>query len=103
MENFTPMPLHHQMNVVHLLSKVSDLIIQNPHSWNTPKMQTLFEQYLITEIQKNPIPPNSQRHDLLIWTLNHNGKFSVKTAYHIVAKNFGIPLQSFPSSLFKKY
>lgn len=58
------------MNKVYPLLKVFDIITNNPRAWNIEKMIKLFEQEIIKH---------------MIWLPNHNGKFSVKTAYPLAA------------------
>lgn len=54
------------------------------------------------EILKIPLPCSSFRDDCRIWIKNQNGKFTIKTAYHLVAK-IGNALQvNFPNIAVEK-
>lgn len=83
LENFKPLPLAHTVDISSSL-KVSDLIIQNNRVWNLPLLTSLFQQESINEILKIPLPNSKLCSDSLFWTIIQNGKFSVKSAHHLV-------------------
>ncbi|KAG6629497.1 hypothetical protein CIPAW_14G089200 [Carya illinoinensis] len=94
LESFRLNPLSHITDLSPSL-KVSDFIIQESHYWNLPKMKQFFSHESIKEILKIPLPSTRLREDRHIWVKNHNGKFSVKTAYHLAAKsNNGIQVSN---------
>lgn len=64
---------------------VSQLIDQVSFMWNVSLIKDLFEPDSANAILSIHLPPNP-RPDKLIWTLNPNGKFSVKSAFHIVTQ-----------------
>lgn len=92
-----------KMNEVHLMLKVSNIITNNPQSQNLEKMLTLFEQDSIDQIQKIPLSQHGQRNDSMIRIPNQNGKFSIKTAYHLAThEQDSSPPQNFLISNLKK-
>ncbi|KAG2679677.1 hypothetical protein I3760_11G062000 [Carya illinoinensis] len=76
LKTFKPTPIM-DMDTIHPLIKVSDLIQNNPKSWDIRKLQSLFDQPSIREILKIPLSQTVQGEDKKIWALNHSGKFSV--------------------------
>ena len=62
---------------------VSQLIDQVSFMWNVSLIKDLFEPDSANAILSIQLPP-TPRPDKLIWTLNPNEKFSVKSAFHIV-------------------
>lgn len=89
LESFTPKPFQKiYMEEIFPHLKVSDSITQTSRAWDIQKLQSLFNEESMTEIQKISISQNLQRQDSLIWSPNQLGRFSVyvKTTYHIVAK-----------------
>lgn len=69
------------MDQDHPSIKVLDFILDNSRLWNVQKLQSLYDQETIEEIQKIILPANSRRQYQIIWIPNNKGKFSVKTVY----------------------
>ncbi|KAG2667197.1 hypothetical protein I3760_15G101000 [Carya illinoinensis] len=77
LKDFKP-TLNLNMESSHQSIKVSDIILNNPKSWDIHKMKNLFDQTSITEILKIPLTTRVQDEDKEVWSLNHSGKYSVK-------------------------
>ncbi|KAG2712835.1 hypothetical protein I3760_04G144500, partial [Carya illinoinensis] len=80
LKNFKPTPIQ-GMNSIHPSFKVSDIIINNLRSWDIQKMQNLFNQTSLAEVLKILLSPRVQDEDKVVWSLYHNDKYLVKTAY----------------------
>ena len=59
---------------------VSQTISNNRYSWDTQKLNDLFDEQSVSEIQKIPLTPTATR-DEWVWTISPLGAISVKTAY----------------------
>ena len=67
-------------------SKVSALIDENTHWWNSSLVSEIFGAEEAALIFNIPISP-ARQHDTLVWLETKNGEFSVKTAYHMAKEN----------------
>lgn len=67
-------------------AKVSELIIQEPLSWNMPLIRSVFMERDAALIISLPLSFRKP-HDSLIWNGNKKGLFSVKSAYYLLQQN----------------
>lgn len=69
--------------------KVSELMMENPRSWNIILIQALFHQDSVNEILKIPLAQHNYHRleDRIIWTHHSSGKFSVRSAYAAITSN----------------
>lgn len=63
-------------------ARVSDLIDAETKWWNTPLIKEIFWPEEANNICSMPISP-SGRVDKLVWSVNANGIFFVRNAYHL--------------------
>jgi hypothetical protein len=59
---------------------VSDMMVTNGRSWNTPLIRDLFDPSAASKILQTPLI-ESVNHDNLIWRHEKDGLYSVKSAY----------------------
>ena len=59
---------------------VSQTISNNRYSWDTQKLNDLFDEQSVSAIQKIPLTPTATR-DEWVWTISPSGAISVKTTY----------------------
>ena len=59
---------------------VSQLISNDGYSWDTKKLNALFDEQSVSAIQKIPLAPTATR-DEWVWTISPSGSISVKTAH----------------------
>ncbi|KAJ4756264.1 RNA-directed DNA polymerase (reverse transcriptase)-related family protein [Rhynchospora pubera] len=67
---------------------VADLVAEDGDSWNTHKLIQLFGFHGALYIALNlpQVPKLSQRQDRLIFTAQHNGRFTIKSAYNLLVQ-----------------
>jgi hypothetical protein len=63
-------------------SRVADIINRDANWWDIPLIEQIFTEDTVEKICSIPINPRSQE-DKLIWTGTNNGRFSVRSAYHL--------------------
>jgi hypothetical protein len=66
-------------------AKVRDLIHGTPPIWNTNLIRTIFLPYDAEAILKIPLSDRSPP-DRLIWHANRDGKFTVRSGYHLLLR-----------------
>lgn len=71
-------PVNRNLNIIW----VSDLLSPNSTSWNIPLIQSLFLPSEISEILKVKIYANNDMENSLIWAIEKNGEFTVKSVYN---------------------
>ncbi|XP_042969130.1 uncharacterized protein LOC122301822 [Carya illinoinensis] len=102
MPNFTPQPRDETIQKDHTL-KVSELMMENPRSWNTILLQALFNQDSVNEILKISLAQYNYQNvdDKPIWIHHSSGQFSVKSAYAAITSNSDTTINSIPSNTWK--
>jgi hypothetical protein len=70
------------------ISKVQDLIMNNSKSWDFEKIRGIFDNNIVRSIAKTPLL-GSVRDDTLVWKLEHDGAYSVRSAYHYCVNSAG--------------
>jgi ribonuclease HI len=86
-------------------AKVNELIHGSPPVWNSTLIHTLFLPYDAEAILKIPISARGPP-DKLIWHATRDGKFSVRSGYHLLLKDYrvstpGCSRHEDPDSLWK--
>lgn len=67
------------------IEKVSDLITVN-YDWDMGKLVRCFDAEIIEKIKKIHLNADNGE-DTPLWSLNHSGKFSVKSFYNQINSN----------------
>jgi len=67
-------------------SRVNLLIDHNNSIWNYPLISYYFDQTVVHDILRTPMFRQVQE-DQLIWRLEKNGQYSVKSTYHLCTEN----------------
>jgi hypothetical protein len=62
--------------------RVADIINRDVNWWDIPLIKQTFSEDTVEKICSIPINPRSQE-DKLIWAMTNNGKFSVRSSYHL--------------------
>jgi hypothetical protein len=70
------------------ISKVQDLIMNNSKSWDFEKIRGIFDNNIVRSIAKTPLL-GSVRDDTIVWKLEHDGAYSVRSAYHYCVNSAG--------------
>ena len=78
LQGFTPKPLHAEFANTPMM--VSMLFDNETHNWKESLIHQIFEPKSASAVLSLPIPTRP-RNDKLIWVLDSQGKFFVKSAY----------------------
>ncbi|GAU17471.1 hypothetical protein TSUD_340140 [Trifolium subterraneum] len=70
------------------INKVKDIIMSNCKSWDIDKISSMFDSTTVRRIINTPLFA-SVRTDKLVWNLEHDGVYSVRSAYNYYVNNVG--------------
>ncbi|KAG2726382.1 hypothetical protein I3760_01G109400 [Carya illinoinensis] len=70
---------------------VNSLFLPNARAWDIPKLRALFDPNVVNNILKIQLFSGGMD-DCWVWSLEHNGMFSVKSCYRVIQDSLGSPL-----------